>query len=149
VSAVDADALKESLTLLMKEMKACFRKIREELRPEKQPATAEALAGTCEEMFSNWHGKMRLAAACGDRHLAFMSLSALNEMLSDLSSEYDLPAWQALCAYDPEDLRGTAAGFDAVLRDYLREYEKAGLHPERYTDIDSFVTAYLRSGGTD
>ena len=149
VSAADADSLKERLTLLMKEMKACFRKIGEKLRPERKPASAEALSGTWEEMFSNWHGKMVLAAECGDRHLAFMSLSALNEMLFDLSSELDIPAYQALGAYDPGDLRRTAAGFEAVLGEYRREYEKASLWPERYADIDSFVTAYLRSGETD
>lgn len=149
VSAGDAECLKEALTLLMKEMKACFRKIRGTIQPGKKPASAEALSGTWEEMFSNWHGKMLLAAECGDRHLAFMSLSALNEMLSDLSDELDLPAYHALQAYEPGDLRRTAEGFDAVLRDYGREYEKAGLQPERYVDIDSFVTAYLRSGRTD
>ena len=149
VAAEDAEGLKERLTLLMKEMKAYFRKTRESLQAGKKPASAEALSGTYEEMFSNWHGKMRLAAECGDRHLAFMSLSALDEMLSDLSSEVDIPAFHALRAYDPGDLRKSAAGFDAVLREYLREYEKAGLQPERYADIDSFVTAYLRSGGTD
>ena len=149
VSAGDADCLKERLTLLMREMKACFRKLRLTVQPEKKPASAEALAGTYEEMFSNWHGKMALAAECGDRHLAFMSLSALNEMLADLSGELEIPVYHALQAYDPDDLRATAAGFDAVLEAYRREYENAGLQPERYADIDAFVRAYLRSGRTD
>ena len=149
VSAGDADCLKEGLTRLMRAMKACFRESRETLGPERKPASAEALSGTWEEMFSNWHGKMLLAAERGDRYLAFMSLSALNEMLSDLSGEFDLPAYHALEAYDPKDLHRTAEGFDAVLREYRREYEKAGLQPERYADIDAFVRAYLRSVGTD
>ena len=50
--------------------------------------------------------------------------------------------YDALSAYDPGDLEKTAAGFDAVLLSYLREYEKAGLKPKVYPDADAFAAAY-------
>ena len=37
-----------------------------------------------EAMFSNWRGKIVRAAERGDRHLAFMSLESLNEMLHEM-----------------------------------------------------------------
>ena len=40
------------------------------------------------------------AAERGDRHLAFMSLESLNEMLNDISSEVDIGTYDALSAYD-------------------------------------------------
>ncbi len=68
----------------------------------------------------------------------------MNEMLNDIANETDIGSYDVLSVYDPEDLDRSADGCDAVLRDYLREYEKAGLKPERYADIDSFLSAYLK-----
>jgi hypothetical protein len=96
-------------------------------------------------MFSNWHGKMVLAAECGDRYLAFMSLESFNEMLRDISSELEIGSYDAISAYDPGDLQKTLEQFDMVLQDYLREYKKVGLKAERYPDIDAFVRSYLDS----
>jgi hypothetical protein len=144
LTAADAGSVKESLTVLMKEMTVCFEKAHQVVRPEKIAASAAALTGSFEEMFSNWHGKMVLAAETGDRHLAFTSLESLNEMLRDISSELEIGAYDAVSAFDPGDLQKTLEQFDMVLEDYLREYEKAGLKAERYPDIDAFVRSYLR-----
>ena len=84
------------------------------------------------------------AAEKGDRHLAFMSLESLNEMLNDIGSEVDIGTYDVLSVYDPEDLQKTAEGFDKILRQYLGEYEKAGMQPSRYADVDAFVSAYLK-----
>lgn len=144
VSAPTAPTLRDALTRLTRALDACFR----EARPEnKKPAGAETLSGTYEEMFSNWHGKMRVAAETNDRYLAFTSLSSLHEMLADIHNAVDVPPCQALSAYDPDDLQKTAAGFDELLRHYLREYEKAGLRARRYPDVDAFVEEYLKEEG--
>ncbi len=142
LTAAAVPCLKERLTALTTALTACFRQAGEAVRTEKRPAGAETLSGTYEEMVSNWHGKMVMAAENGDRHLAFMSLESFNEMLSDLSGAVDIGTYDALSAYDPEDLRKTAEGMEAILRDYLREYEQAGLQPKRYADIDAFAAAY-------
>ena len=143
--ATTVNGLKEQLTLLMKELDSCFSRAVQQLPREKKPACGDTLSGTYEEMFSNWHGKMVQAAERGDRHLAFMSLESLNEMLNDINSEVDIGKYDALSAYDPGDLRKTADGFNRILRLYLQECEKAGLHPARYADVDEFVSAYLES----
>ena len=72
------------------------------------------------------------------------SWESLNEMLNDISSETDIGTYDAFSAYDPGDLRKTADGFDRILRRYLQEYERAGLYPARYADVDEFISAYLK-----
>ena len=147
LAATTVEDLKEQLTQLMKGLDFCFRQVKGQLPRKKKPAGADTLSGTYEEMFSNWHGKMAQAAEKGDRHLAFMSLESLNEMLNDISSEVDIGTYDVLSAYDPGDLRKTADGFDRILRQYLKEYEKAGLRPARYADVDEFAAEYMRNCG--
>ena len=144
LSAGTVPVLKERLTLLVKELNACFEHERQTVLPEKKPADAVTLRGTYEEMFSNWHGKMQMAAETGDRHLAFMSLVSLDAMLSDIGTGIDIGLLDAVSAYAPENLERTASGFDSVLRDYLREYGRAGMRAEIYPDIDAFLAAYLK-----
>ncbi len=145
LAAITVKDLKEQLTLLMKGLTSCFLQAEQLLPREKKPAGPDTLCGTYEEMFSNWHGKMVQAAERGDRHLAFMSLESLNEMLNDIGGEVDIGRYDVLSAYDPGDLRKTADGFDRILQQYLSEYEKAGLRPARYADVDEFAAEYLKS----
>ena len=148
LTAATVICVKERLTFLMKELDSCFRKVRQSIQPERKPVSAEALAGTYEEMFSNWHGKMVLAAERGDCHLAFMSLESLNEMLCDIAEGVDIETYNALSAYVPEDLQKTAENAAAVLQNYLQEYRQAGLKEKRYADIETFIAAYLESAQT-
>ena len=145
-AAETVSCVKDRLTLLMKELEACFRKAGQEFQPEKRPACAETLTGTYEEMFSNWHGKMVLAAESGNRYLAFMSLVSMNEMLCGISGGVDIGPFDALSVYDPADLKKTADGTGKLLEDYLREYERAGLKANRFADVDAFIAAYLKPG---
>ena len=149
LTAKSAAALKDRLTLLVKELTACFDRERQALMPERKPADAASLRGTYEEMFSNWHGKMRVAAETGDRHLAFMSLSSMDAMMADISGTADAGPYNPLSVYDPRDLKKTADGFDAVLSAYRREYGKAGLKTQTFPDIDAFIAAYLNGTGAD
>ena len=143
LTARAADCIKENMTLLMKELDTCFRRVKESIQTQKKPVSAETLSGTYEEMFSNWHGKMVRAAESGDCHLAFMSLESLNKMLCDIAGEVDIRAYNALSAYEPEDLHKTAENASALLQDYLHEYRRAGIKEKRYADIEAFIAAYL------
>ena len=142
VSARDASAVKESLVQLMKAVSSSFRRVRESLGEKKNPVSAETVGGTYEEMYSNWRNKMALAAASGDRHLAFMSLLSSDGMIREIREETQIGPYDAMSAYDPDDLQKTAEGFDAVLYAYQKEYEKAGLAVKRYADIDAFAAEY-------
>ena len=145
VSARDVSAVKKCLVRLMKAVTACFGQVRESLEEKKKPVCAEAVTGTCEEMYSNWRNKMILAASAGDRHLSFMSLVSLDGMLRDIRQETAIGSYDALAAYDPDDLMKTAEGFDAVLSAYEAEYRKVGLPVRRYANIDTFAAAYART----
>ena len=144
VSANSAEAVKRSLTVLVQETARTFKKAKKEIPVQKKPATPEALAGTVEEMYSNWRNKMYLAAETGNRHLAFMSILSMNHMLSEeIGSEYNIGDYDVMNCYDPNDLKATAEAFDGILNRYSEEYEKVGIQVKRYADIDEFARDYL------
>ncbi len=143
-AARDTDAVRESLTALLRAVAATFREVRQALDAAKPLPSADALRGTGEEMVSNWRNKMQLAAQTGDRHLAFMSLASLDNMLSEIRRQARIGEYDAMGLYDPDDLAGTARRFDALLTRYFGEYARAGLQPARYADIDAFAAAYLQ-----
>ncbi len=145
LAADSTAALRTDLRLLMKQTQAVFRQAAASLTPAKRPADAEILSGTYEEMFSNWRNKLTLAAETGDRYLAFMSLVSCAGMLKDIEVEAEIGKYDPVSLYDPQDLRGTAERFDAMLDAWLREYEKAGLSVNRYPNAQTFVRAYLET----
>ena len=61
----------------------------------------------------------------------------------DIAGEVDIRAYNALSAYEPEDLQKTAENASALLQDYLHEYRRAGIKEKRYADIEAFIAAYL------
>lgn len=141
VSAGSAEQLGRSLTALVYETARTFEKARASVL-HKAPITADTVSGTYEEMFSNWRNKMRAAADEGNRHLAFMSMSCLNAMLSDLGAETDIGEYDVFVGFDPNDLKKAEAAFDDIINDYLNEYRRAGIRAERYRDIDEFAEKY-------
>ena len=143
VSANSAEAVKRSLTSLIQEAALTFKKAKKEIPVQKKPATPEALAGTVEEMYSNWRNKMYLAAETGNRHLAFMSILSMNHMLSEeIKSEYNIGDYDVMNCCDPNNLKATAEAFDGILKRYSEEYKKVGIQVKRYADIDEFVRDY-------
>ena len=40
---------------------------------------------------------------------------------------------------NPQDLQKTAMAYDNFLREYRKEYDKAGIPEKHYSDIDEFV----------
>lgn len=143
VSAASVPAVKEHLSALMKGTIAVFRQVKESIAAPKKPVTADVLAGTCEEMYSNWRNKMYAAADTGNRHLAFMSLISARAMFSEIAGEADIDGYDVLEGYDAQDLHRTAEAYDGILDEYQKEYEKAGIRVRRYSDIEAFVQDYL------
>ncbi len=143
ISADSVKGAKEQLTLLLKEMKALFKKVYETVSLQKKSVKSDVLKGTYEEMYSNWRNKMYYAAKTNNRHLAFMSLVGLNAMLSELSGECDIGNYNVWLGYDSQNLQKTAEATDKVIGGYLKEYEKADLKVKHYSDIDAFAADYL------
>ena len=115
-----------------------------ERRTRKDAPTQESLAGTYEEMFSNWRNKMPEAAERGDAFASFMNLASLQYMFEEISAENAIPKFSVLEEFDATDLAKNAKIFDDALEDYRQEYVKLGMEPVRYVNVDEFVKAYLK-----
>lgn len=85
---------------------------------------------------------MYAAAETGNRHLAFMSLVSASAMFSEIESGVNIDRYDVWKGYDPRDLHKTARAYDDILKAYLKEYEKAGIQIEHYSDIEAFVLDY-------
>ncbi len=144
VSADTADGVKSALTSLLRETEAVFDAVKKEISPKKEAPSPDNLAGTYEEMFSNWRNKMVLAAETGNRMMAFTTLGSLQAMLDDIADSVEIGKYDAISGYDPDDLWKTAEFFDRTIDAYLAEYRKIGLDVKRYADIGEFVKDYLK-----
>ena len=143
-AAGDEEAVRRADAELMKAVAAVFRQAGELFTPPKMAPDPKDLSGTWEEMYSNWRGKMFLAAETGDRHLAFESLEAFGWMLTEeIGGEYRIGEYDVMAVYDPDDLRKTARGFDALLSRYREDCRRAGVELREYADTDAFVRDYL------
>lgn len=142
ISADSVLSVQRHLSKLMRETMAVFRQVKETIAPPKKSATEETLMGTYEEMYSNWRNKMHAAAEAGDRHLAFMSLVSSDGMLSEIDSEVEIDRYDILGGYRPQNLHETAKAYDDILKEYLKEYKKAGMQIQHYSDIDAFAADY-------
>lgn len=108
-------------------------------------APSAALAGTYEEMYSNWRNKMLLAAENQDVFSSFANLCGLHGMLAGISREFSIDRYDVMGAYDPDQLPQNATLFDRYLQAYESEYQKAGISVKRYADVDAFVAEYLQN----
>ena len=114
-----------------------------ERRTRKAAPTKESLAGTYEEMFSNWRNKMPEAAERGDAFASFMNLASLQYMLEDIGAENAIPKFSVLEEFDANDLSKNAKIFDDALEDYRQEYVKLGMDVVRYASAEEFMKGYL------
>lgn len=145
LSGNSPEEIKKSLTMLIRETMRVFKKVETTISASKEPVVADSIRGTYEEMFSNWRNKMYAAADEDNRHLAFMSMSSLQAMISDLGDEMEIGSYDVCAGYAPQNLRKTAQAFDDIIKEYLKEYQKVNLQVERYPDIDAFIAHYLGS----
>ena len=114
-----------------------------ERKTEKNAPSKESLAGSYEEMFSNWKNKMPEATERGDVFSSFMNLSSLQYMFEGIGSENNISGFNVMEEFDAANLAKNAQIFDKALEDYLQEYVKLGMEPVRYDDVDNFVKDYF------
>ena len=136
------EGLREGLTSLMRTVRRYLTACRTVSEPKSPPAAAN-LAGTYEEMVSNWKGKMAEAAKRGHVYASFMNMASLAAMLEEIGAEVDIHRQEVMAGFDPRDLAANAARFDAILEQYREEYRRAGISPQCYADTDAFLTSYL------
>ena len=131
-------AIREALTDLLRTVQA-------HCTPpsQKEPPTKANLAGTYEEMVSNWRNKMGEAAERQDVFASFMNLVSLQCMLDDIAADVGIAPIDAFDGYSPTDLQKNQRAFDAALESYRKECEKIGLAPKVFANVEEFVARYL------
>ena len=113
-------------------------------QPSKVKAEASAaLAGTYEEMYSNWRNKTEEAAVSGDAYASFANLCSLSLMLGEIGEDVEIGPFPVMDAYDPAALHENVKIFDGYLDQYEAVYRRAGLTVKRYADVDAFAADYL------
>ena len=113
------------------------------LKPSKPSLSPGDIAGSYEEMYSNWRGKMYEAAEKEDLYSCFMSLGAFSAMLRDVCCLTGTPAPDIMGGFSPFDLSANAELFEGVLAGQLAEYRKAGISPRVYSGVEDFIKSYL------
>jgi hypothetical protein len=116
------------------------------LSAEKVRPDASNIAGTYEEMYSNWHGKMAEAHERNDVFASFMNLAWFQGMLQGIGVEVAIPQYHILDKFDPVHLERNTALFDDTLALYETVYHQVGMQPVRYRDIDAFLQTYMQYG---
>lgn len=114
------------------------------LPTEKAKPDKGNLAGTYEEMFSNWRNKMAEAEERDDLFASFINLASLEMMLREIAAFTDIPRPSAMADFTPRDLCGNTQAFDRALEAYGQEYARVGLEPRRFADAEAFLEAYLK-----
>ena len=114
---------------------------------ERETPSPGSLAGTWEEMVSNWKNKMTEASERGDVFSSFMNLGSLQLMLRELAEKYAIEEQAFMDRFDPEDLRANVRTFDDALARYAGEYLKLGLPIRRFADLDAFLAEYVNGEG--
>ena len=112
-------------------------------RPKKKEAPSGALAGTYEEMYSNWRNKVTEAAGTGHVFASFMNMCSFQFMLSEIGSGFEIGAYPVMEEYDPNHPARNAEICDRALETYEAVYRAAGLKVRRYPNADAFVADYV------
>jgi len=104
---------------------------------------SEGLVGTYEEMYSNWRNKVEEAAGNSDVFAAFMNLSNLHIMFSEIASNINIGSYDIMEEFNPDCLEDNVRMYDKYLDKYEKVYKDAGIRVERFADVDAFAVRYL------
>ena len=103
---------------------------------EKEQPSENNIAGTYEEMFSNWRNKMEEAADKKDVFSSFMNLASLHLMIDEIAEDVAIEPFNRMDKYCPGDLESNVAVFDDALNTYLLEYK-------HFASVEDFLDCYL------
>jgi len=104
---------------------------------------AAALAGSYEEIWSNWRNKMRRASMGDDRYLAVMTMASCQMFYDEMAQAYRM---ELLSLYEDGWTTASEAAdtFNRVMEQYAALYDSAGLEILRYEDMDAFAADYVK-----
>ena len=111
-------------------------------KDKKEPS--ESLTGTYEETYSNWRNKVEEAAEQNNVFASFMNMCNLQNMFTEISSEYSIGTYNIMEEYNPDCLEDNVRLFDKCLQKYQEVYKTVGLEIKRFSSVDEFVADYLK-----
>ena len=109
---------------------------------QKDLPTATNLRGIYEEMYSNWKNKMAEAADRDDIYSSFMNLLSLQDMFHEIAESIEVADFEIMDKFDPQNLENNVCVFDKAMSNYLAEYEKVGMRPKHYKNVEEFEKEY-------
>ena len=112
-------------------------------REHTKSAASAALAGTYEEMYSNWRGKVEEAAQKEDTFASFVNMCSLHFMFMEIAEGVEIGTFNIMEAYSAESLADNIRTFDRYLQKYEKVYMRAGIRVNRFANVDEFVASYL------
>lgn len=112
-------------------------------RKKDKAEPSESLAGTYEEIYSNWRNKVEKATRENDCFASFMNMCNLHYMFAEISSDIDIGTFNILEAYNPDCLEKNIELFDTCLKEYEKAYKAAGIPVRHFSSVDAFVEDYL------
>lgn len=110
---------------------------------KREKPSAENIAGTYEEMYSNWRNKVEEAAYNGDAFSSFMNLCSLKYMLHDIANDVEIEDFDIMLNFNPKDLFENIKVFDDALEKYKKNYDRAGILPKHYANVNEFAKDYI------
>ena len=128
---------------LLKSLLLYAEKYTQKEKPKAKPSAV--LAGTYEELYSNWRNKVEEAANNRDVYSCFVNMCCFNYMLSDISSEFKIGDYNIMEEYNPENLTDNIRIYDNYLKKYEEVCNKVGITISRFSDVDAFVADYLEN----
>lgn len=110
---------------------------------QKKDVTPKNLAGTYEEICSNWYNKMLHAAEINSRYLSFITMASCQEFYDEMFDEFNIPKIELISKYNPNDLNENILNFELAMAEWKKNYDKFGIKIARYDDLNKFREAYI------
>ncbi len=118
--------------------------VEQHTKQEKQKAKpSDELAGTYEEMYSNWWNKVIEAAENNDSFASYVNLCNFQFMLKGIAENVDIGVYNIMDEYSIDSLEDNVRLFDKYLKQYEEVYRSAGLPVKRFADVDEWLADYL------
>ena len=74
-----------------------------------------------------------------------MNLLSLQDMLYEITEGIEIGDFEIMDKFDPQDFENNVCVFDKALNSYLMVYEKAGMRPKRYGNVEGFEKDYCEA----
>lgn len=143
IKAASAEEIKQAATLLMKAVKIFAQQMKDKVTEKKEISQAD-LAGSYEEIHSNWKNKMYHAADTHDSYLALMTAASCQRFLYDeMHSMFKIDRIDLMNRIPADNLVLAAEVFSEAMEEYKLNYDKVGLKVKWYQNLTEFEQDYL------